>query len=116
VINLTRSVALEVAKDHIRVNCICPGGINTPLISRRMPGGEEAINQLLALLQPIPRAGRPDDIANMALFLASAESDWITGTAMVVDGGLMAGGNIFGQQRGDVPPIPGGFAGPSFES
>ncbi|HXZ88430.1 MAG TPA: SDR family oxidoreductase [Candidatus Binataceae bacterium] len=116
VINLTRSVALEVGKDKIRVNCICPGGINTPLLSTRMPGGEEGTNQLLTILQPIPRAGRPEDIANMALFLASAESEWITGTAMVVDGGLTAGGNIFGQQRGDAMVIPGGFSGPSFET
>ncbi len=115
VINLTRSVALEVGKDRIRVNCICPGGINTPLINRRMPGGEETAAQFLAHIQPIPRAGRPDDIANMALFLASDESEWISGAAMVVDGGLTAGGQIFGRERPPAPAIPGGFAGPSFE-
>ncbi len=115
VINLTRSVALEVGKDRIRVNCICPGGINTPLINRRMPGGEETAAQFLAHIQPIPRAGRPDDIANMALFLASDESEWISGAAMVVDGGLTAGGQIFGRERPAAPATPGGFAGPSFE-
>jgi NAD(P)-dependent dehydrogenase (short-subunit alcohol dehydrogenase family) len=61
----------------------------------------------MARMQPIPRAGKPDDIANMALFLASDESEWITGTAMVVDGGLNTGNARinFGQ----------GYSGPSFE-
>ncbi len=115
VINLTRSVALEVGKDRIRVNCICPGGINTPLINTRLPGGEAVAEQFLALIQPIPRAGHPHDIAAMALFLASDDSEWVTGTAMVVDGGLTAGGTIFGQDPGLALAIPGNFAGPSFE-
>ncbi len=115
VINLTRSVALEVGKDRIRVNCICPGGINTPLINSRLPGGEETAAQFLALIQPIPRAGRPDDIANMALFLASDEADWITGAAMVVDGGMTAGGTVLGNTRPTPPAVPGNFAGPSFK-
>jgi NAD(P)-dependent dehydrogenase (short-subunit alcohol dehydrogenase family) len=115
VINLTRSVALEVGKDRIRVNCICPGGINTPLINTRLPGGEAVAEQFLAQIQPIPRAGHPQDIAAMALFLASDDSEWVTGTAMVVDGGLTAGGALFGQDRGPAPVVPGNFAGPSYE-
>ena len=134
VINLTRSVALEVGKDRIRVNCICPGGINTPLLNTRLPGGEPVVEQLLALVQPIPRAGHPHDIAAMALFLASDDSEWVTGAAMVVDGGLSAGSSMFGQTPGQAPQrlglralwrlrrfrqgapaIPGNFAGPSFE-
>ncbi len=114
VINLTRSVALEVGKDRIRVNCICPGGINTPLIFNNVPGGYEVADRLLKTLQPIPRSGEPADIAAMAAFLASDEAEWITGTAMVVDGGLTAGILMFGQQAvGETPP--GGFMGPSFE-
>lgn len=119
VINLTRSVALEVGKDRIRVNCICPGGINTPLIYARVPGGAEVTEQFLGLLQPIPRSGQPDDIASMALFLASDDSNWVTGTAMVVDGGLTAGffGTIAAAARdgASLGPTPGGFSGPSFE-
>ncbi len=115
VINLTRSVALEVGKDRIRVNCICPGGINTPLINARLPGGEETAAQFLALIQPIPRAGRPDDIANMALYLASDEAEWVTGAAMVVDGGMTAGGTVVGNNRPAPPTVPGNFAGPSFK-
>jgi len=114
VINLTRSVALEVGKDRIRVNCICPGGINTPLIFNNVPGGYEVADRLLKTIQPIPRSGGPGDIAAMAAFLASDDAEWITGTAMVVDGGLTAGTLIFGQQAvGETPP--GGFMGPSFE-
>ena len=114
VINLTRSVAIELAKDLIRVNCICPGGINTPLISGRVPGGESVAAQFMTALQPIPRAGVPDDIANMALYLASDESSFVTGTAMVVDGGFTAGGS---QLQGAGRPIvqASGFAGASFE-
>ncbi len=114
VINLTRSVALEVGKDRIRVNCICPGGINTPLIFNNVPGGFEVADQFLKTIQPIPRSGGPADIAAMAAFLASDDAEWITGTAMVVDGGLTAGTLVFGQRPvGETPP--GGFMGPSFE-
>ena len=118
VINLTRSVALEVGKDRIRVNCICPGGINTPLLSKHIPGGEQVTDQFLSIIQPIPRAGRSEDIAAMALFLASDEAEWITGTAMVVDGGLTAGGTLFDRQGTPQMPmtIPGNFSGPSFEA
>jgi NAD(P)-dependent dehydrogenase (short-subunit alcohol dehydrogenase family) len=115
VVNLTRSAALEVARDRIRVNCICPGGINTPIFNF-LSQDREQIEKLLGPIHPLRRAGQPDDIANMALFLASSESEWITGAAMVVDGGLTAGREIFAD-----PQLGGGmysanlFLGPSFE-
>lgn len=112
VVNLTRSVALEVAKDRIRVNCICPGGINTPLISNRI-GGEAIAGQLLQAIQPLPLAGRPEDIAAMALFLASDDAAFVTGAAMVVDGGFTAGGSSL-ERQGPIE-MPVGFSGPSFE-
>jgi NAD(P)-dependent dehydrogenase (short-subunit alcohol dehydrogenase family) len=115
VINLCRSVALEVGKDRIRVNSICPGGINTPLIHKHVPGGEEVAGMMLAQSQPIARAGTPEDIANMALFLASDESEWITGAAMVVDGGYMAGSMLFSAAAAAGLQMPVGFSGPSFE-
>src|SRR5712691_7568411 len=62
VISLSRSASIELAKDKIRVNCICPGLIATPLTYNRMPGGEQVATQLFAGLQPWPRAGRPEDI------------------------------------------------------
>ncbi|HEY1850171.1 MAG TPA: SDR family oxidoreductase [Candidatus Binataceae bacterium] len=107
VVSLTESAAIELGRDRIRVNCICPGGILTPLVYRGMRGGEDAARVSMAKSQPIPRAGRPEDIAAMALFLASDDAEWITGTSMVVDGGMNTGNTRikFGT----------GFSGPSFE-
>ena len=97
VINLTRVVAIELAPDRIRVNCICPGGINTPLLHR---GSPEAMGQLLDGAQPWPEHGRPEDIAGAALYLASDDARFVTGAAMVVDGGMTAiGGNAM---RGSI--------------
>ena len=107
VINLTEAAAIDLAHDRIRVNCICPGGIVTPLTYRGIPGGEEAAVKSMARMQPIPRAGKPEDIAAMALFLAGDDAEWITGTAMIVDGGLATGNSRFSYR--------GGFSGPSFE-
>jgi len=113
VINLTRSVALEAAQYRIRVNCICPGGINTPIFNI-LSTDPKAIEQLLANAQPLKRAGHPEDIAAMALFLASDDSEWITGNAMVVDGGLTAGRLLF--DNPDQNFFQGAvYAGPSFE-
>jgi NAD(P)-dependent dehydrogenase (short-subunit alcohol dehydrogenase family) len=98
VVNLTRSLALELGNDNVRVNAICPGGIATPIFAGQLAiqsGGNRdyasAVRPLLARMQPIPRAGEPIDIANAACFLASDESSFITGHALVVDGGLTAG-------------------------
>ncbi len=118
VVNLTRSAALEFAKDRIRVNCICPGGINTPILHRNQPGVKEAMEGWMAKGQPIPRAGHPEDIAGMALYLASDDSEWVTGQAMVVDGGLTIGASFFNAAEGGAMPTglpPSGYVGPSFE-
>src|SRR5260370_4855772 len=80
VVNLTQAVAIEVGHDKIRVNCICPGGVNTPLIHRGRPGAEENAENRMAKRQPIPRAGKPDDIPNMALFLRVDRVNWFSGT------------------------------------
>ena len=79
--------------------------------SGQFPGGEERSEKSMAKMQPIPRAGRPDDIAAMALFLASDEAEWISGTAMVVDGGVNTGNARF--RLAGLPDS--GFSGPSFE-
>jgi NAD(P)-dependent dehydrogenase (short-subunit alcohol dehydrogenase family) len=119
VVNLTRSAALEFAKDKIRINCICPGGINTPILHRNQPGGREALEEWLKNSQPIPRAGHPEDIAGMALYLASDDSVFVTGQAMVVDGGLTVGASFStrgaGQTSQGVAIPPAGYVGPSFE-
>jgi NAD(P)-dependent dehydrogenase (short-subunit alcohol dehydrogenase family) len=94
VIQLTKSVALELAEHNVRVNCICPGGILTPLVLSGVPNTpqvEAGARKALSLAQPIPRAGEPDDIAQAALWLASDDSGFVTGHALAVDGGSSAG-------------------------
>lgn len=91
VVQLTRVCAIEYAEQGIRCNCICPGGTLTPLLYES-PGsaGLEAMRAGLSNIQPIPRAGLPEDIAQAALWLASDESSFVTGQAIIVDGGWMA--------------------------
>ncbi len=96
VIQLSRSVALELAPQRVRVNCICPGFIATPLALNSVgraqtPAELESAKAGMANAQPIPRAGEPDDIAQMALWLASDASTFVTGQHFVVDGGFSAG-------------------------
>jgi NAD(P)-dependent dehydrogenase (short-subunit alcohol dehydrogenase family) len=104
VINLTRAAAVELAPHRIRVNAICPGGILTQLVHR---GSPEAVRPVLEKMQPWPEAGLGEHIAGAALFLASDDSRFVTGDALVVDGGLTAAGpNVrgrFAAQRSDHP-------------
>jgi NAD(P)-dependent dehydrogenase (short-subunit alcohol dehydrogenase family) len=100
VVNLSRAAALELAPLRIRVNAICPGGILTPLIHR---GQEAQARERLGRLQPWPDHGRGEHIANAALFLASDESEFVTGEALVVDGGLTAAGPSLPSQRRETP-------------
>jgi NAD(P)-dependent dehydrogenase (short-subunit alcohol dehydrogenase family) len=89
VINLTRAAAIELAADAIRVNAICPGAILTPLVGRiDAPGIAERLDGV----QPWPSHGTGADIAATALFLASDDARFVTGEAIVVDGGLTAAG------------------------
>jgi NAD(P)-dependent dehydrogenase (short-subunit alcohol dehydrogenase family) len=80
-------MALDYAADQVRVNCLCPGFVNTPLLAS-MPAERRA---KLAALHPLGRLGEPGDIAPMALFLISEQASWITGQAIAVDGGFNAG-------------------------
>lgn len=89
VINFTRTTAVELAPQRIRVNAICPGVILTPLLHR---GREEKMAHVIDSVQPWPDGGRPEDIAAAALYLASDEARFVTGEALVVDGGLTAAG------------------------
>lgn len=100
VINLTKTTAIELGEHRIRVNAICPGVIYTPL----MHGGDdrdiESADQLMEEIQPWPRRGEGDDIAGAALYLASDDSEFYTGQAMTVDGGITATGTrIYGRMR-----------------
>jgi NAD(P)-dependent dehydrogenase (short-subunit alcohol dehydrogenase family) len=87
VINMTRMVALEYADKNIRVNCICPGIIDTPMVDRVVGGRPK---DRVAKAEPIGRLGKPEDIANAALFLASDESSFATGAPFIIDGGYVA--------------------------
>lgn len=96
VIHLTRTVAMELGESDVRVNCICPGGIATPIFKPLFGDIDDdsvvdMIKPRLAELQPIKRSGLPADIANAALWLASDDSSFVTGHALVVDGGLTGG-------------------------
>jgi NAD(P)-dependent dehydrogenase (short-subunit alcohol dehydrogenase family) len=94
VIHLTKTVALELGEHNVRVNAICPGFIATPLAAGRPDADESQIQQMRDAgqnSQVLGRVGEPTDIANMALFLASDESAWMTGQEFVVDGGFEAG-------------------------
>ena len=98
VIHLTRSVAMELGESGVRVNCICPGAIATPIFGKGFGLSDEEtertigpIQTMLANVQPIRRAGLPEDIARAALWLASDEASFVNGHALVVDGGLTGG-------------------------
>jgi len=88
VINLTRGTAIEYAPYGIRCNCVCPGAIDTPLLQRAygIPG---FVEQTCAAI-PMGRFGRPEEMANVVLFLASDLASYVTGAAFVADGGLTA--------------------------
>jgi NAD(P)-dependent dehydrogenase (short-subunit alcohol dehydrogenase family) len=86
---MTKAMALDHAHEHIRVNCICPGIVETEMVAdfvRKAPNPEQARKQRVSL-HPMGRFGQPEDIAACAVFLASDESSWMTGAALPVDGG-----------------------------
>jgi len=91
VIGLTNSAALEVAKKNIRINAIAPGSTMTPLLTRMFGGEQEARDTVLPVL-PMGRIADPSEIARLVLFLASEESSFITGQAIVIDGGGFVAG------------------------
>ena len=91
-LNLTRAMAIDHGRHNIRVNCVCPGDVDTPMLeSERVQLGQDLHRFLEAAAnRPLARVGTPDDVANAVLFLASPMASWITGAALVVDGGGLA--------------------------
>jgi NAD(P)-dependent dehydrogenase (short-subunit alcohol dehydrogenase family) len=92
-IMLTKCMALDGAKAGIRVNCVCPGFTETPMIEGYFADqpDPEAARAFATGLHPLGRLGKPRDIADAFVYLASAEAAWVTGAALVVDGGLTSG-------------------------
>ncbi len=92
ILMLTKAIALDYAKENIRANCICPGWLSTGFNDAHaaLLGGLDHVLSSLADFQPIGRAIEPEEIANIALFLASDESSAMTGSAVVADGGVSA--------------------------
>jgi len=88
VLAMTRAMALDHAAENIRVNCICPGIVETELVAKF--NMDEAAKRQRIAMHPAGRFGQPEDIAGLAVFLASDESRWITGSAQMVDGGYSA--------------------------
>jgi meso-butanediol dehydrogenase/(S,S)-butanediol dehydrogenase/diacetyl reductase len=90
VINLTRTAALENARFGIRVNCVCPGGINTRVAQVLGKDRADEFRRTMGAAHPIGRMGEPEEIAATVTFLASDESSFITGASIVADGGITA--------------------------
>jgi NAD(P)-dependent dehydrogenase (short-subunit alcohol dehydrogenase family) len=114
VIHMSKVAAVELGEHNIRVNAICPGGIATPIFGKAMGLQAEQADatvapmaQVLAQSQPIPRSGVPGDIAEAALWLSSDASTFVTGHALVVDGGItLRPGGMFGAGPANQRPSP----------
>jgi len=90
VIGLTKSAALELSERHIRVNCVCPTTVNTPMANE--DGGEHMLNAE-KLLVPLGRICEPEEVAALIHFLASNDCNFVNGQAIAIDGGMSAGGS-----------------------
>jgi 2-keto-3-deoxy-L-fuconate dehydrogenase len=94
VVGLTRSVAFDFVAKNVRCNCICPGTVESPSLVERMAanaaqaGSFEAAREAFVKRQPMGRLGRPEEIAQLAVYLASDAAQFVTGQALVIDGGL----------------------------
>lgn len=89
VVQLTRALAVEYGRKGVRINCLCPGGVETPLIEQfKLP---EGVSQAaLTRIMPLGRMGKPDEVAGTIAFLASDDASYVNGATIVVDGGMIA--------------------------
>ena len=105
-LGMTRSIALDFAQRNIRVNCICPGAIDTPMLRRsaERDGSPEQVLEACGQMHAMGRIGRPQEVADAIAFLASDWASFITGTSLVVDGGLLAPTGGMGFQKSGISP------------
>ena len=96
VVLLTRNMAIDYGVAGVRVNCLCPGYIETPMTAMLTDGPLESIRQTFVDMHMLKRAGKPEEVAAAALFLASDDASFVTGSSLVVDGGFTAGRRVAG--------------------
>jgi NAD(P)-dependent dehydrogenase (short-subunit alcohol dehydrogenase family) len=108
-LGITRSIALDYARQNIRANCVCPGTIDTPMMrwSANLSGSPEKLLDICRRMHPIGRIGTPDEVANAIVFLASDWASFITGTSLVVDGGLLLPSGGMGLQESGIGTTDG---------
>jgi NAD(P)-dependent dehydrogenase (short-subunit alcohol dehydrogenase family) len=88
VVQMTRTMAIEYCREGIRVNCLCPGVIETPILTRAIT--DENTRKIFEMISQVGRFGQPEEVASLALFLASDESSYMTGAVIPIDGGYVA--------------------------
>jgi len=100
-INLTRSIALDYAKDNIRAIAVCPGSVDTPILREGISKSRDPISEKRMIIEshPIGRIGKPEEIADVVLWLSSANASFVTGSTVVADGGLSAKCSLEGKDR-----------------
>ncbi len=93
VVLLTKAMALDHAHQNIRINCLCPGSVDTPMLHQEIEemGGEAVVRPAFEAKHPLGRICTPEEVAKAALYLASDDSAFVTGSALAIDGGLTAG-------------------------
>ncbi len=103
-LGITRSIALDFARQNIRANCICPGAIETPMLRRTagQSGSPEALIATLGRMHAVGRIGRAEEVANAIAFLASDWASFITGASLFVDGGLLVPTGGMGFQESGI--------------
>ncbi|MHB1936724.1 MAG: SDR family NAD(P)-dependent oxidoreductase [Acidobacteriaceae bacterium] len=101
---ITRSIALDFASRNIRANCICPGAIDTPMLrdTAENTGSPEKMLESIGRMHALGRIGRPEEVANAIAFLASDDASFITGTSLIVDGGLLVPTGGMGFQESGI--------------
>jgi NAD(P)-dependent dehydrogenase (short-subunit alcohol dehydrogenase family) len=103
-LGITRSIALDYARQNIRANCVCPGSIDTPMLrwSADLSGSPQELIDTCSRMHPIGRIGTPGEVANAIAFLASDWASFITGAALMIDGGLLLPSGGMGLQESGI--------------